>query len=81
MTATVTLDGSNRILLSRDLRRAAGILPGQKLKVSAAPGRVVLEAEPSAGAVVKRGKLKVWTGHVPAASPEEAVDVVRHYER
>jgi hypothetical protein len=81
MTATVKLDGSNRIVLSRDLRRAAGIPRWQKLKVSATPGRVVLEVEPNPGKVVKRGKLKVWTGQVPSTPIEEAVDVVRHYER
>ena len=81
MTATVRLDGSNRIVLSRDLRRAAGIPRGQKLRVSATPGRVVLEVEPNAGRVVRRGKLKMWSGQVPATPIEEAVDVVRHYER
>ena len=81
MIATVRLDGSNRIVLSRDLRRAAGIPRGQKLKVSATPGRVVLEVEPNPGKVVRRGKLKMWTGQVPATPIEEAVDVVRHYER
>jgi bifunctional DNA-binding transcriptional regulator/antitoxin component of YhaV-PrlF toxin-antitoxin module len=81
MTATVKLDRSNRIVLSRDLRRAAGIPRGQKLKVSATPGRVVLEVEPNAGKVVQRGKIKMWTGPVPSTPVEEAVDVVRHYER
>ena len=81
MTATVKLDGSNRIVLSRDLRRAAGIPRGQKLKASATPGRVVLEVEPNSGKVVRRGKLKVWTGQVPCTPIEEAVDVMRHYER
>jgi hypothetical protein len=81
MTTTVRLDSSNQIVLSRDLRRAAGIPRGQKLKVSAAPGRVVLEVEPNAGKVVKHGKLKLWTGLVPSTPIEEAVDVVRHYER
>lgn len=81
MTATVRLDSSNRIVLSHDLRRAAGIPRGQKLKVCATPGRVVLEVEPNPGQVVKRGKLKVWTGQVPSTPIEEAVDVVRHYER
>ena len=81
MIATVKLDRSNRIVLSRDLRRAAGIPRGQKLRVSATPGRVVLEVEPNAGKVVKRGKLKVWTGQVPSTPIEEAVEVVRHYER
>ena len=80
MIATVRLDGSNRIVLSRDLRRVAGIARGQRLKVLATPGRVVLQIEPNPGKVVKRGKLKMWTGQVPATPIEEAVEVVRHYE-
>jgi hypothetical protein len=81
MAATVKLDGSNRVVLSRDVRRAAGIARGQKLRASATPGRVVLEVAPNPGKVVRRGKLKTWTGQVPATPIEEAVDVVRHYER
>ena len=81
MTTTVKLDPSNRIVLSRDLRRAAGIPPGQKLKVSAMPGRIILEVEPNSGRILKRGKLKVWTGPVPSTPTEEAVEQVRHYER
>jgi hypothetical protein len=75
------LDGSNRNVLSHDLRRAAGIPRGQKLKVSATPGRVVLEVEPNVGTVVRRGRLNLWTGQVPGTPIEEAVDVVRHHER
>ena len=33
------------------------------------------------GRVVKRGKLKVWTGAVPSTSIEEAVEKSRHYTR
>ena len=82
MTTTTKLDKSNRIVLSRDLRRAAGISTGQKLKISAAPGRIVLELEANPiGKVVKRGKLKVWTGEVPNTPLEEAVEQARRYER
>jgi hypothetical protein len=81
MTATIKLDASNRIVLSRDLRRAAGIAPGQKLRVSSIPGRIVIEVEPNAGKIIKRGKLKVWAGPVPSTPLEEAVEQVRHYER
>jgi bifunctional DNA-binding transcriptional regulator/antitoxin component of YhaV-PrlF toxin-antitoxin module len=82
MTATVRLDNSNRIILSKDLRRAAGIPRGQRLKVSATPGRIVLEVQAnSTGRVIKRGKLKVWTGAVPATPLAEAVEHARHYER
>jgi hypothetical protein len=82
MTATIRLDRSNRIVLSRDLRRAAGIALGQKLKVSAAPGRIILETEANPrGKIVKRGKLKVWTGAVPNTPLAEAVEHARHYER
>lgn len=82
MTIIVQLDASNRIVLPRDLRRAAGIPRGQKLKASATLGRITLEVEAAAhGKVVKRGKLKLWTGDVPATPLSEAVAAARHYER
>jgi len=81
VTTTVKLDQSNRIVLPRDLRRAAGIPAGQKLKASATPGRIILEVEPNAGRIVKRGKIRMWSGAVPSTPIEEAVDQVRHYER
>lgn len=82
MTTIVQLDGSNRIVLPLDLRRAAGVPRGHKLKASATPGRIVLEMEPSSqGKVIRRGKLKLWTGAVPATPLAEAVEAARHYER
>ena len=81
MSITVKLDASSRIVLPRDLRQIAGIPPGQKLRASAAPGRIVLEVEPSRGKVIKRGKLKVWSGEVPLTPLREAVERARHYER
>jgi hypothetical protein len=82
MQATVELDASNRIVLTRELRQAAGIPRMQKLKVSATPGRIVLEMEANpSGRIVKHGKLKVWTGAVPTTSIEEAVEQARHYTR
>jgi hypothetical protein len=81
MNATLQLDASNRIVLSRELRKAAGIPRRQKLLVSATPGRIVLEVQPNQGKVIKRGKLKVWTGEVPSTPLEEAVEQVRNYER
>jgi hypothetical protein len=82
MTTVVQLDASNRIVLTRDLRRAAGVPRGQMLKASATPGRIVLEVEPATqGNVIKRGKLKLWTGTVPATPLAEAVEAARHYER
>lgn len=82
MNAIVRVDASSRIVLPRDVRRAAGITAGQTLKVSAVPGRIVLEAEANPrGKVVKRGKLKVWTGAVPAMPLADAVEHARRYER
>jgi len=82
VTAIVQLDASNRIVLPRELRRAAGVPRGQKLRASATPGRIVLEVEPvSRGKVVKRGKLRLWNGDVPSTPLAEAVETTRHYER
>jgi hypothetical protein len=45
-------------------------------------GRIALELEPSAqGKVVNRGRLKLWTGAVPATTLAEAVEAARHDER
>jgi bifunctional DNA-binding transcriptional regulator/antitoxin component of YhaV-PrlF toxin-antitoxin module len=82
MKTVVELDASNRLVLSRELRRAAGIARRQKLIVSATPGRIVLEMEPNnSGRVLKRGKLKLWTGAVPSTPIDEAVEHARHYTR
>jgi hypothetical protein len=82
METSIKLDSSNRIVLTRALRTAAGISPGQKLRVSSTPGRIVLEVNANtSGDVIKRGKLKVWTGAVPATPIEDAVDQARHYTR
>ena len=81
MNARVKLDHLNRIRIPSELWKAAGIVPGQKLSLSATPGRIVLEIEPTRGRVVKRGRLKVWTGPVPAIPLEEAVELARRYAR
>jgi hypothetical protein len=82
MTTTIELDASNRIVLSRELRRAAGIPRRQKLMASATPGRIVLEMEANtSGRLIKRGQLKVWTGAVPATPIGEAVAQSPHYTR
>jgi bifunctional DNA-binding transcriptional regulator/antitoxin component of YhaV-PrlF toxin-antitoxin module len=82
MKTSVALDASNRIVLSREIRRAAGISRKQKLLAHATPGRIVLEMEANtSGRIIKRGKLKVWTGAVPTTPIEEAVEQSRHYTR
>jgi len=79
---TVELDASNRIVLSRELRRADGIPRRQKLLASVTPGRIVLEVEANpSGRTIKRGKLQVWTGTVPVMPIEDAVEQARHYTR
>lgn len=82
MTTEMTLDKRNRLVLTSAVRRSAGIGPQQKLRVHVSPGRIVIEVPASTtGQVVKRGKLKVWTGPIPNISLEDAVDQARHYTR
>jgi len=40
-----------------------------------------MEVEANPGKVLKRGKFKTWSGKVPSMPLEDAVDLVRHYER
>jgi hypothetical protein len=82
MKAVICPDPQYRIVLSREIRKAAGLKAGEALRISASPGRILLEVQPdSAGRVVKRGKLKVWTGKVPKIPLEDAVEESRHYSR
>ena len=82
MNTTVEPDKHNRIVLTREVREAAGISIGDTLKLTAMPGRIVLEIKPeSRGRIVRKGKLKMWTGRVPATSIEEVVLQVRRHQR
>ncbi|MEX1117156.1 MAG: HipA domain-containing protein [Terrimicrobiaceae bacterium] len=55
MKSAIELDASNRIVLSRQLRKAAGIPRRQRLMVSASPGRIVMELEPNMAGEVDKG--------------------------
>jgi len=82
MNTTVEPDKHNRIVLTRDIRKAAGIAPGESLQLSASPGRIVLEVRPeSSGKIIKKAGVKMWTGKVPSVPLEEAVNAVRNYSR
>lgn len=82
MKMVISPDPQYRIVLTRQIREAAGLRPGEKLQVSATPGRIVLELPPNeSGRVIRKGKLKVWTGKVPPVPLEEAVDKARKYSR
>ena len=82
MNAIIEPDKQNRIVLTREIREAAGIAPGESLKLSVSPGRVVLEVRPeSRGKIIKKAGIKMWTGKVPPIPVEEAVDKARHYFR
>jgi hypothetical protein len=82
MTAIIEPDKQNRIVLTRDIRKAAGMSVGEPIKVTASPGRIVLEVQSeSSGKIIKKGGLKIWTGKVPPIPLEEAVEKSRHYSR
>lgn len=82
MNTIVEPDKHNRIVLTRDIRKAAGIEPGEPMKLSVSPGRIVLEVRPvTRGKIIKKAGLKVWTGKVPSMPVEEAVEKARHYFR
>lgn len=82
MNTIVEPDKHNRIVLTRDIRKAAGISVGEQLKLTASPGRIVLEVKAeTSGKIIVKGGLKVWTGKVPPTPLEDAVEQSRHYSR
>jgi hypothetical protein len=82
MNMVIEPDKHNRIVLTRDIRKAAGIAPGEPMQLTVSPGRIVLEVKPeSSGKIIMKGGLKVWTGKVPPVPLEEAVNKSRYYSR
>jgi hypothetical protein len=82
MNTIIEPDKQNRIVLTREIREAAGITTGESLQLTASPGRIVLEVQPeSSGKIIKKAGIKMWTGKVPFTPIEEAVEKARHYFR
>jgi hypothetical protein len=78
----VTPDSTHRIVLTREIRNALNLKPGQPLDVSLSAGAVFLTPAPQAkGKVIRKGKIKVFSGKTPKIDIEEAVQKARHYTR
>jgi hypothetical protein len=81
MNMEVRLDKTQRLVLTKAIRQAAGIKPGQKLSVQASPGMILISTPHAPAKLVKRGKLKVIDAPKPKFSVEQAVNKARHYTR
>lgn len=81
MKMAVKPDSTNRIVLTRAMREAAGIRAGEKLEVSITPGVILISAPSVRAKLKKKGKLTVIDAPVPDVEIAEAVDAVRHYDR
>jgi bifunctional DNA-binding transcriptional regulator/antitoxin component of YhaV-PrlF toxin-antitoxin module len=78
----VTPDSTHRIVLTKEIRNALNLKPGQSLEVHLSAGAVFLSPTPvRGGKVVRKGKLKVYNGKIPDTDVEEAVSKARHYTR
>jgi hypothetical protein len=78
MNATISLDNFNRLPVSRALRATAGFKRKQPLRAVAMPGKIIIEAMPSSGRLVKRKNRLVWTGELPEGmNSAKAVNALR----
>ncbi|MCO5051769.1 MAG: hypothetical protein M9920_05655 [Verrucomicrobiae bacterium] len=66
MSTIVSLDNFNRLPVPRELRAIAGFKSKQQLRAVAVPGKIIIEAVPSVGKLVKRKGRIIWTGELPA---------------
>ncbi len=79
---TVIPDSTNRIVLTRAMRDALNVKPGEPIEVSISPGAIFFTPAPmSAGKVIRKGKLKVYTGKIPNVDVEDAILKARRYTR
>ena len=78
----VTPDATHRIVLTKEIRSALNLKPGQPLEVSLSAGAVFLTPVKTQGKNLgRKGKLKVYTGEIPNIDVEEAVKKARNFPR
>lgn len=57
--ATTSIDRSGRLVISKDIRRRAGLRPGVQLKILYRAGRVEIEPAPTPVRLARRGPVTV----------------------
>jgi hypothetical protein len=78
MSTITALDKFNRLPVSRELRSAAGFKQKQPLRAIAMPGKLIIEAMPTSGKLVKHKGRVVWTGELPeGVNSANAVNALR----
>jgi len=78
MNDTVSLDNFNRLPVSRALREASGFKRKQPLRAVAMPGKIIIEAMPGDGKLIKRKGRMIWTGELPdGVNSANAVNALR----
>ncbi len=78
MKATLVLDNFNRLPVSRELRSTAGFRKNQPLRAVAMPGKIIFEAIPAGGKLIKRKGRVIWSGELPPkVNSAQAVNVLR----
>jgi hypothetical protein len=78
MNATISLDNFNRLPVSRALRATAGFKRKQPLRAVAMPGKIIIEAMPADGKLVRNKGRVVWTGELPdGVNSANAVNALR----
>jgi hypothetical protein len=78
----ITPEPGRGIVLTDEMQRAAGMLPGQTLAVFIEPGEIRITRQQSTdivkATIVQKGKIKILTGGpIPNVPIEQAVRMVR----
>jgi AbrB family looped-hinge helix DNA binding protein len=60
-----TIDAAGRLVIPKEIRRAAGLQPGMPLEVSLRDGRIEIEPAPIAVDLVRKGGLLVAVPREP----------------
>jgi hypothetical protein len=86
MTTQITPDPAGGIVLTEEMQRAAGILPGQTLAVTIQLGEIHITLQrpdnPVKAKVVQKGKISILSGGPILEVPiEQAVRLVRDETR
>ena len=78
-----TIDAAGRIVVSKSLRRAFGLEPGQSLEIRVADGRIEIEIAATPMKLEKRGKgvVAVSDAALPALTADQVRETLERLRR
>jgi AbrB family looped-hinge helix DNA binding protein len=77
----IHVDGAGRVVLPKPIRERFNLLPGDKLKLTADDSGIRLEPQDTAGKLIRKGRVLVFTGDFKERITDEAIQRILQEDR